>query len=758
MATEVTTPNTDLDNECLSRDWTKTNWRSDELVKIIPWQDLKRSTVLHVAQALYNADRANTQFITIGRSIDDSSERSPADLELHRRYMLDQQGRSVRVVEPWINALFQPDDRTSDNPDHRTTQASTTDYQDADGQGTYTLGLKLNFIVARQWNGDWNSRDPHPTAPGKDLLQGPGDEPYWDTLEIGDAEMWKHIIASAIAKYSDGDIVVIAQEQFEDADSFRQDFAYRQALAYGEDKAGADEARRIGWRRDEEDGPDDNYPHAPIDFHYTLPREYIDTQIETFTDVVLDAMEGGPSLDTDIPPEVLPLLDGRIGYWRHNFRHDIIRECTRALASKLTTSNPQADYTDEDRENVATEVIDRVMGAVYIAQRDPTAIDLPSMRPRYRAWSVSTNKWANLKRVHFRDYFGHPDAGHPQYKGALTTHPVKQYVWMPMELASPLWDQRNWDPVRKSTQSVCHVLRHNLRVHHCALPSLDMTTSIFIGHSSGFTLLELKKIVTLYVLIEKDNAHLHRRRRSTPQGHWPCESLLTRSRLGSVLSQINTLKGQVHDAERILPHPSPATFEYWTAQMTQHIPLSTSFGNAFEEAFFRALWLYTNVSELSRALETTGPPHHTNLAVRCQGRGQRSSHLRTQHQRAHPDSDPYLGDVDRHRGVLEFRQMGQSLDADTILSWSFICHRIVSTARDTRADAFAYSLFSIMSGVPVLEVLGCLHDASVVDRFKEVDGEGGYYKPTSNGVARWDFPFYDDEDNLAPLMGDLDRV
>ncbi len=140
-----------------------------------------------------------------------------------------------------------------------------------------------------------------------------------------------------------------------------------------------------------------------------------------------------------------------------------------------------------------------------------------------------------------------------------------------------------------SLTTVCETLQSRLRTHHCAVPTLDGTTSIFVGHTEGFTLLELKKLVTLWSLLEPRLRHLHRHRRNTLEGQWACAPLRHFSRLGAITDV--PLGFPLADPDGVLPHPSHGTREFFADQMNDHFaakPLFEQIADS-DELYLRAV-------------------------------------------------------------------------------------------------------------------------------------------------------------------------
>jgi hypothetical protein len=265
-----------------------------------------------------------------------------------------------------------------------------------------------------------------------------------------------------------------------------------------------------------------------------------------------------------------------------------------------------------------------------------------------------------------------------------------------------------------------------------------------MGHTEGFTLFELKKLVTPFLVLEADLARLCRRHRSTPKGWWPCTALRSHSRLGVLCSQ--PLDTPFVDPGKIMPHNSVDTREFFTGQMHNNFAVAGLVANTTDkdELFLWAVWQYTSVSELARALETVNPLYRMSLAIRCAGRGKWTSHLRKSSETisgANRSETRGPGEIDHHRGVLEFRQMGQSLDADQVIVWTTVCSKIVRAVRETSAPAFRELIRLITRHQSsILSLLDW--DEFATQHFITNHSADGYYIPQAEATADYRYPFY----------------
>ncbi|RYP06840.1 hypothetical protein DL764_002888 [Monosporascus ibericus] len=263
----------------------------------------------------------------------------------------------------------------------------------------------------------------------------------------------------------------------------------------------------------------------------------------------------------------------------------------------------------------------------FTGKRDDFHVYLPGMRPRYRAWSVgkwgsnvdnvSKVPWYRVKRT---DYTPTP-AG----KDGVKPFPEEFYRFCYARVSSPVMPMHlNALPtLREKLEMVCKGLRDNFRIYK-EIPSLELGTTICIGRTDGFTILGLKKIVTLWVALEKHFARLHRRHRYDRNGaehaiftggapilEYPKLWLGVRvaddpsaAKYFSFMSVFNVVdpKSWEYLVEREM--------DFWVPPAWVHsLPRA-------EQLFMHAIWTHTDVSALSRALDTSNENQQLSFRLR----------------------------------------------------------------------------------------------------------------------------------------------
>jgi hypothetical protein len=640
------------------------------------------------------------------------------------------------------------EDRTVDAP------APNGKYQQGLGQGTYTWGVKLNALVAGTWvvwrSAGAASGDPHPEHP----CQLPPPETIEDKTSSWPrfVEFVERAVASVLNDQAQ--VLTSVSDPKEDTvwSQVHERFVhimcsgstYEQAVSQLEaDFQEAFASEEVG----------DSAPFHELELgagygHYNFSGAGLN--FKDLTEQVYNTIVGTMTSFTGEHNAVVQQSLTQAGFAGPkdicNFLPDDIRmaaECVGPLlASHHQTKNlPEADVA-EIRKRIAYYI---ETGVVQVWRRMQNC-QLPFLKKRYLTFSVSHDRHPDRSGVKAAQYANCPPRG--------ATNPLHRYRWVPIEVASPVFDAgpsdnqyQPQDNLNGPLARVCRTLRYSMRTHHSALPTLNMTTSVYIGHTEGFTLLELKKFITMWLYVEAELAYLHRGYRVSKAGRWTCNSIVRGSRLAAVVGG-HSLTRPLNDPDGILPHQPPETAKFWDGVMQQYLPTEDMFTPFFnwEELFVRCVWQYTSISDLARALETTGPPERTSVAIRCGGR-QRSSHVRTRAERDarlvhNGENPPFLGEIDRHRGVIEFRQMGQSLDPGAIISWAAVAENVVRTARETTLTAFRELILLLINDekTPVSTILDC--NAFSMRFFSAKDDDGRFFEPVYEGKVDYAFPFY----------------
>ncbi|RYP24167.1 hypothetical protein DL765_000662 [Monosporascus sp. GIB2] len=367
----------------------------------------------------------------------------------------------------------------------------------------------------------------------------------------------------------------------------------------------------------------------------------------------------------------------------------------------------------------------------FKGKRDDFHVYLPGMRPRYRAWSV--RKWGsnvdNVSKVPWYRVKPTDYTPTPAGKDGSKPFPEEFYRFYYAKVSSPVMPMHldALPALREKLKLVCKGLRDNFRIHK-EMPSLELGTTICIGRTDGFTILELKKIATLWVALEKHFARLHRRHRYDRNGGEHAiftggAPILEYSRLwlGARFAADPSAAGYFPFTS-VFNVVDPKSWEHLVErEMDFWVPPAwvDSLPRA-EQLFMHAIWIHTDVSALSRALDTSNENQQLSFRLRC--RGERRTGM--------PDRS------DRPQ-TIEFRGMQASVDPSHILAWAMLCSDFVSfaCAKDNREDYS--SMFLDQTGI-----LPRITTREVLEHFKQGFIRGNeFWEPTEPTVS-WEDPFY----------------
>ncbi|KAI0805410.1 hypothetical protein GGR55DRAFT_274083 [Xylaria sp. FL0064] len=781
-------PDYDAETEALERyvlsiDYTNPANRTHGFLLSFDWPRCSRIVRYKVARLLTSASMA------------EPSSQTNAPTLVHWSLLSDQVSEfagGLPLERPEITARFAPDADTRSFgglPDARAEATSrflwglkrgkqkpqymypddippTDRYQNLRGTGIYTYGIKLNPFIAATWHSKPDNpvaADRKPFPPGDPHLTNPVVLPDIDTIT------WQEVVRDVVGLLNaTGKLVVIERDEEEDSPVRRIERTFLDALNRGKNYDDADAERYLDvmneWEDDYDEGEEEKRapPRMPwrehaarmarnqmspvpelLPFDFRAP-ELADECVRGLANCIIFVLttpgfEEGKSLP-GVPSELFESLprDTRV-HRIHEITDDLIALCASGIQEYL---KKRYKFTPSEADQIQTRTKHAVQAQVLREQVDRLACNLPQMKPRYRAWSVSRNRFWRFNNVKSSDYRNCSDPA--------ATRPVDMYHWAGIEVSSPVYhisNQTAHEAVYDSLKIVCETLKRGLRTHHCALPTLDGTTSIFISHTEGFTLLELKKLVTLWFVLEPKLRRLHRHHRNTLEGQWTCMPLRRGSRLGSMADV--PLEYPVFDPDGIMPHLREEMRQFHSNLMNEHfatLPFFESLSDG-DELYLRAVWQYTSVSDLSLAMKTVGALEATALTIRCRGRGQRTSRLRSTKEmiREANHSDIFPEEIDKHRGVLEFRQMGQSLDPVAIMAWQDICSAVVEACRETNSVTFKELMAMFTEGLreeSAWDILGV--GGAVTQVFGREDRDAkGYYQPRRDGTVKYQYPFYE---------------
>ncbi|KAI2617118.1 hypothetical protein GGR54DRAFT_213737 [Hypoxylon sp. NC1633] len=393
------------------------------------------------------------------------------------------------------------------------------------------------------------------------------------------------------------------------------------------------------------------------------------------------------------------------------------KDVTDAVDAVLTSGLPQA------RDRLG----DLIRLESFRAKRDPHHVYLHRMKPRYRAFSAYCMDTACLGPVRSEDYADPPhiSLGNPKHL----------YQWENIKVSSPVL--RLDEKIQDILASVIQTLRNNFAIHK-DMASIPVTTQIVLSHTTGFSLLELKKIITMVAVFEGHIRRLNRKWRAPMRYDRICGPLKEVSKIGSVV--YNDPEPKIFDTLNILPQPSDNERGFFRQQLHNHVPLQVINESFSDTVFYTALWHYRSISDLSRGVGTGDQERKPAFVTKCKGG---SSTAPFNENAIVPDSQIDFGFnvVDAERGVFEFRHCSASLDPEHIYNWMIVCHRLMDAARTQDDYVFRETILRFCSGrTTFMEAIGVPRDiqAYFVTRMQRC----GYFNP-DDGPISWNDPFWE---------------
>ncbi|KAI0885934.1 uncharacterized protein GGS22DRAFT_159359 [Annulohypoxylon maeteangense] len=412
-----------------------------------------------------------------------------------------------------------------------------------------------------------------------------------------------------------------------------------------------------------------------------------------------------------------------------------------------------ADISDEkgdpDLSHVRKVVVDRVLttlnedtgmrfiplnpeGKYTEINRDRRAVVLPHMNLRYGAFTVYAMAPQAFATPPRREYADAP------------RNEFDPYHWEVIKIASPVLGIESAREILTALYRICRVMRNNFRVHR-DMPSIPVTTQVSVSSRAGIDLIDIKRFVSLVAILRDEGFdQLNRAHRSSRKYDDVCGAITRVSRLGG-LSDADPLGIYAAD-DTILPQPPDDERAMRVSEMERNlpkewIPALQGEGKLSDRIFFVGLWCYANVTDIARALGTSLISRKAEVMVKVTGDGVRSNPIDPKWTGKFSQDELYFDVVDSHRGVLEFRQCGGTLDPLHILCWMATCCCVVNAAKFTDEAKFKGLLTRILSGEEsVMDALQI--DPAVQDWYeKNFDGRKGFFEPPGSEV-KWADPFY----------------
>ncbi|KAI0119480.1 hypothetical protein F4814DRAFT_412093 [Daldinia grandis] len=702
----------DWDHELLKADWLNVDWRQEmHSFQLVPWAEVRNDTLRQVA-------RLHEQYDQTHQPSNTWPIRSPAADELLRRRALEEGnlGTEAQSVADWFPDI----EIITDVPPEPPTLPSTaggTKISDRDGAttpsnqpsikkipgivykedpyGFWTVGFELELPVAVYRRGGLMAERPHPL------------DKRWEAEEI---------ISDTVSLDR---IKKITVDRFIEVLNLNTDMVFV--------------------HRDEDEG---NPVH--------------DLRMEN-----MHRLEHGYPLLADIIMRNSPVRSSDLQEPISNAAKESARQARDILkAGYFNNSEPARNLMlatpEELREAAARAIIHGVPTASerqdayrhlgnlldlegYILKRDKRHVPLAGMRPRYRAFSVYAMDGVDLDCAEDKHYRNLP---------LKDKSPKDQYGWVTIKISSPVlpfkWPPLDLDGV---IRDICRVVRNNFRVHRDA-PWIPATTQISISHTSGLTLQDIQKLSSFLATeaVFNDLRRFSRAYRAQRLYDNVCGPIRGVSQLGK-LAQTNQ-NVESFDNSAIVPVHGPLRTEQLNQTAMAHIPvdLIAHTENLAGRIFHTTIWHYTDVDSIVAAVGTGHRSRRTEVMVKCRGTGPTAGGLdpEEEERQGGEEYDHSFYEVDRPRGVFEFRQMGGSLDSAHITAWMIVCGRIAEFVKTSTPAQYRFALEQIIgNGVPVMEAINVPNEAR---QFLENHiGPSGHLETEfdrDNSTIDWKDPFY----------------
>ncbi|KAI1379707.1 hypothetical protein F4677DRAFT_407378 [Hypoxylon crocopeplum] len=692
--------NVDWDEQLLSRDWANQDWREVILLlNNVPWERLRRSTVLTIvnAHAEYNQ-----------RHPEADADLSPAEIEYFRRLRLESvspepvPGMSEdRSMLDWVSSANQQSENKSPEGSPRKRQQQREEANAVSKQyqpGFLTIGFELELAIAGRRAGDIFAERPHPN------------DTRWEAEDIlvdnDTARLQRTAVNQVISVLnSQTDFVVIRKDEDEGEVLHDERMA---TLRWMDEGALPMEA-----------GPDG----SPI--------------------------RGRGPPNNDVARAAQDALDNLhlINYFNPEQGRDIrlLSEADiRRAVNSVSRFNLQGA---RDVENARRHLIDLIRLESYRLKRDPRHIYLVGMKPRYRAFSVYPMGDADANMIYVRGQDYARQAGtHPP------VDPQKQYEWVMAKVSSPVLPLRlheNDDQDLKNVATIlsilCRTLRNNFRIHR-ELPSIPTTAQINVSHSAGFSLTEIKKLITLVAVTHGDIVKIHRQWRTSSDYERVCGPVQTTTNLGSI-SFTNTPGAPSNDPKFVLPHPTAAEEKTYEQTMNEYVDVGLLFeghNKLTDRVFFNAVWRCESVDQISYGLNTGMKWRKPEVITKCVGPFEHTENVELDEEELldadQKQVDLTFNNVDAERGVFEFRHCSGTMNPEHIFYWlAFVIHLVNFVKISTPAE-YKRVLTGIMTGqLPLMEAFNVPDE---VQNFFVNNIRDGFYNPENEPPVSWDDPFW----------------
>ncbi|RWA11371.1 hypothetical protein EKO27_g3740 [Xylaria grammica] len=340
--------------------------------------------------------------------------------------------------------------------------------------------------------------------------------------------------------------------------------------------------------------------------------------------------------------------------------------------------------SDESEDVNVARGVNELFGARYTKWSCTDDISIKSVMPIYTDYVIPEGSIPT-----------EPDTQRP------VGYPPDLYRWFGAELVSSVLDYDN-PQTQLTLRTACAAIRDAMRVHK-PMAIIGSGVHIHIGQQAGWTLLHLKKLVTLWHLVEPSIFRLHRRDRE--QSEW-CTPMTDCDLARLVFNRQNRYSAVGAN----MMGPNKALYENY---MNEYIPDFRAHQALFE--FLSHIWMYDSIDSLVRGLRADA----SCISWRVGGNK--------------------LSDAPGLRlQTLEFRLMQGTLDAEHIWKWAGVLERLVIFSRDSTAAVFRNALAVVMAGT-IPDEVGLNKDD--LSWFASRQTDDGYFAYPEGGAINWSDPF-----------------
>ncbi|KAI1209341.1 uncharacterized protein F4807DRAFT_467626 [Annulohypoxylon truncatum] len=351
---------------------------------------------------------------------------------------------------------------------------------------------------------------------------------------------------------------------------------------------------------------------------------------------------------------------------------------------------------------------------------DSNCVQIPGADPKYYAWTCSVDESIAIDSVIPRHYVIPNDSllppADPNFR--LIPLPPGLYKWWPGELKSPIYDYDN-PATLETIRKACAALRNTYRIHK-PMSAFGTGLHVHFGQERGWTLLQLKKFTTLWLLLEQSLEKLHRKDRS----HYNAFACPLRSRCPISHALFGNGQMAIQNRQRLpdTRNRNPQRSYEYKQLMNMHVPFDLPASNDFTQAvreIIAEVWQYDTISGLNDGM--TSYRDYGYVMYRLRGH-------------------KITTGADNAMQTLEVRLMQGTFDADHIWRWMSICQGMIRFSRDSTPQQFNNGLRHML--------LSTEHPGRVmnipVDYFNWFNNHkdaNGYFRYPDDDVVNWADPF-----------------